>query len=237
MARSGAIGMTISAHRPLTIVICDDHPIVGQALRAQLESELNAQVQLGASFFQAHAAAAALPTLDMWILDINLPGEDIVRNVAQARALFPDAAIVVFSGSEDPDQLRRAAGLGINAFVPKSMSPDLLLAVLRRVIAGERYFPDMDWMIGQSPSGVAPCADAAASALPALGNGGAARLTDRQQSVLRELAKGKSNKEIARSLAISPMTVKVHLAQIFGTLGVSNRTEAVMAAARMGLLP
>jgi DNA-binding NarL/FixJ family response regulator len=218
------------ADRALSIVICDDHPIVGQALCTQLAGELGAEVQLGASFFQAHALAAALPSLDLWILDINLPGEELPRNIAQARALHPGAAIIIFSGSEDPAQLRMAAASGIDAFVPKSTAPDLLVAVLRRVLAGEKYFPDMAWLVSDRLAASGP-------AVPCGRDSGAVRLTDRQLAVLRHLAEGQSNKEIGRALAISPMTVKVHLAQIFGVLGVANRTEAVVTASRLGLIP
>lgn len=202
-------------------MICDDHPIVGEALRVHLSRELAAEVRHYTSFAAAHLVAAAMPALDLWILDINLPGEDVARNVAAARALRPDTPVVLFSGTEDAAQIRLAAASGAQAFLPKSMPPDMIVTLLRRVLAGERYFPN-------------PAVASGAITAPP---GSDVRLTDRQRAVLSCLAQGQANKEIGRTLAISPATVKVHLAQIFGVLGVANRTEAVIAAGRLGLIP
>jgi DNA-binding NarL/FixJ family response regulator len=202
------------------IIICDDHPIVGEALRLQLKSAFDANVHLSQCFNDARILAAVIGQIDLWILDLNLPGEDPAANFAAARSDWPDTPIVLFSGTEDAALLRLAADFHADAYLSKSFSPDLIIAALRRVLAGERC----------SLAKVPP----AAIDKP---EGGEVRLTDRQRTVLGCLAEGQTNKEIARSLAISPATVKVHLAQIFGMLTVANRTEAVVKASKLGLLP
>jgi DNA-binding NarL/FixJ family response regulator len=206
------------------IIICDDHPIVGEALRLQLQDEFGASVHLTQCFRDARMLAATIGRLDLWILDLNLPGEDPAVNVAAVRADWPDTPIVLFSGTEDAGLLRLAADCRPDAFLSKSFAPELILAALRKVLTGERH-----------------CLVPAPVPMPAANHSSSrrseVRLTDRQVSVLRCLAEGQTNKEIARTLDISPATVKVHLAQIFGLLGVANRTEAVMKAIKLELLP
>lgn len=202
------------------IIICDDHPIVCEALRLQLQDAFGASVYLTNCFRDARILAAALGRLDLWILDLNIPGEDPAVNFASVRADWPATPIVLFSGTEDASLLRFASDCRPDAYLSKSFAPNLILAALRKVLGGDRHC----------------LAPAPATALTTAARNDV-KLTDRQLSVLRLLAEGQTNKEIARSLSISPATVKVHLAQIFGLLSVTNRTEAVMKALKLGLLP
>lgn len=200
------------------IIICDDHPIVGEALRLQLQDEFGASVHLTNCFRDARILAAALGRLDLWILDLNIPGEDPAVNFASVRADWPATPIVLFSGTEDASLLRFASDCRPDAYLSKSFAPNLILAALRKVLGGDRHY-------------LAPAPELTTAARNHV------KLTNRQLSVLRLLAEGQTNKEIARSLSISPATVKVHMAQIFGLLSVTNRTEAVMKALKLGLLP
>jgi DNA-binding NarL/FixJ family response regulator len=202
------------------IIICDDHPIVGEALRLQLQDEFGASVHLTNCFRDARILAAAIGRLDLWILDLNIPGEDPAANFASVRADWPETPIVLFSGTEDASLLRFVSDCRPDAYLPKSFPPSLILAALRKVLGGDRH-----------------CLAPAAATNPTTAARNHSKLTARQLSVLRLLAEGQANKEIARSLSISPATVKVHLAQVFGLLSVTNRTEAVIKAIKLGLLP
>jgi DNA-binding NarL/FixJ family response regulator len=164
------------------------------------------------------------------LLDLHIPDEDPFANLRAARAALPDTLIVVFSGSEDAAHLRLALELDVRGFIPKSSNPEVIEAALRLVLAGGRYLPD--------PVRMMALAGPAGELRPreSLYPGPARDLTERQIEVLRMLAGGAENKQIARALGISPYTVKAHVAQVLQLLGASNRTQAVDIARRQGVI-
>lgn len=148
---------------------------------------------------------------DMILLDLNLPGvsgKEGVRRVAQR---FPEAKIIVLTGSDDTRLLTACLEVGARAYIHKSSPPEKLLATLRGLIGS----------IGGGPASDAPA--------PEL------QLSPRQQQVLAMLCDGLSNKEIARALDITDHTIRVHLAAVYRALGVSSRTRAVLIAKKLGL--
>ena len=228
----------------MRVLICDDHPIVAAALGMTLEAGFAAEVAIVGDCAAALAALAADGPVDLVLLDLNIPGEDAATNLAAMRAACPETPLVVFSGSDDPEQLRLALAMDVHGFLPKSARPEVLEAALRLVLAGGRYLPDTVRRLalaGETPAMMTPAVPSPAPApapapaptpAPAPSHG----LTARQQQVLERLASGCPNKQIARELGISPFTAKAHVAQLLLVLGAANRTEAVAIARARALI-
>lgn len=208
----------------MQVLICDDHPFMARALAMAMEQALGAEVTVVHRFADAAATAATLSDLRLCLVDFHIPGEDSAAGLGALRAAAPEARLLVFSGSEADADLRVALAAGAHGFLPKSASPDVIEAAVKLVLAGGRYLPERVEAL------------AFGTAEPPLPPPRTDALTGRQRDVLGHVARGLSNKEIARELAISPATVKVHVAQIIGILEASNRTEAVANARRAGLI-
>jgi DNA-binding NarL/FixJ family response regulator len=220
----------------MQVLICDDHPIVASAIGMTLENTFDAEVRVVSSCAAALGEATTQGPFDLLLLDLHIPGENPADNLRAARQTCPHTPIVVFSGSEDPAHLRLALEFDVRGFIPKSAPPEVIEAALRLVLAGGRYLPDHVRMLALSglPAGPVAGQPAAAPSVPVKLED--IRLTERQHEVLRMLARGAANKEIARHLGISPHTVKAHVAHVLMVLGASNRTHAVDLARRQELL-
>lgn len=220
----------------MRVLICDDHPIVASAMGMTIETLFDAQVEITGCCAGALALARDAGPYDLMLLDLHIPEEDPLDNLRAAREACPDTPIVVFSASEDAAHLRLALELDLHGFIPKSACPEVIEAALRLVMAGGRYLPDpvramaLAGEAGDHHPSESPRLQAA-TGLPA-----PRELTSRQIEVLRMLAEGAENKQIARTLGISPFTVKAHVAQLLQVLGASNRTQAVDIARRQGVL-
>ncbi len=213
----------------MKLLLADDHALFRQALRHIL-NELGPDTAIveAESLSKALALAQEHPDLDLALLDLKMPDVRGIDSVHVFRQRFPALPIVVLSASEDCDDIEAVLDAGALGFVPKSSPAAVLLGALRLVLEGGVYLPP------QLLSRVAPAPRAAQPTSPAFG--GHSRvdgLTERQIEVLRLLEQGKSNKEIARDLALSEGTIKIHLAAVFRALNVRNRTEAVLAAQRL----
>lgn len=217
----------------MRVLIADDHRLVVEGVKLKL-AELGSNVEFSvAEDVDALMQALDQAEPDVALIDLAMPGSDQARHLEQIRERFPRLPILVLSGSEDPSVMKRVLGMGINGYVPKAYSPDVMLSAVRLVMAGGIYVP---------PMALEPRRNIEASDPAALSehNGTALDehnqerlhelLTDRQMDVLRLLSQGKPNKVIARDLGISEGTVKIHLAAIFRALNVRNRVEAVVAA-------
>jgi DNA-binding NarL/FixJ family response regulator len=183
------------------------------------------QVVQAADYPSAWSAAENGP--DLILSDLVMPGATPLDGIARLRAAAPHAPILVITGNEDDELLLALFDLGIAGFAPKTSRSALIEAAVRLVLAGGRYLPPEVLDLVGRRSGAAP------SSPPA---GPVVRLTERQTEILRLMADGGSNKEIARALDLSPATVKTHAAAAFAGLGVVNRTEAVMRARSLGLI-
>jgi len=167
------------------------------------------------------------PDLDLLLLDLDLPDAEGMSGLVQIRARAPEVAIIVLSGDAPSGTVLDAIEAGAAGFIPKTSPAGVMQEALRRVLDGGVYLPPA-LARRTAAGGTGPeAAPAPATDLT--------HLTPRQCDVLRLLVEGKTNKLICRELELSESTVKTHLASIFRRLGATSRTQAVVAAARMGL--
>jgi DNA-binding NarL/FixJ family response regulator len=207
-----------------TCLICDDHAMMREALAGAVALGWpDAQVTQAADFPAAWTAAAAGP--DLIISDLVMPGASPIEGIGKLGAASPGTPILVVTGNEEDEVLLALFRLGIAGFAPKTSKSTIIEAAIRLVLAGGRYLPPRiaELAARQGAGGAASTASAV-------------RLTERQTDVLKLIATGESNKQIARDLDLSPATIKAHAAAAMAALGAVNRTEAVVRARELGLI-
>ena len=206
----------------MNILLIDDHPLFMEGMRTVL-TQLADAVSIQTCGSCEEALTMVDDDFDLVMLDINLPGISGLDGLQQIRHLAPATPLVVMSASEDRNKVLRAIELGAKGFIPKSSTPDIIINALNLVLSGGVYLP-------------MAVLDTVNSVQARSGNSEGQNLTPRQIEVLQLLAEGHSNKAIARQLSMAENTVRVHVSAILRYLGVNNRTEAGLAATRMGLL-
>jgi DNA-binding NarL/FixJ family response regulator len=207
-------------------LICDDHAMMRDALAGAVALGWpQANVVQAVDFPSAWAAAAERP--DLIISDLVMPGATPLEGVRRLKAAAPASPILVVTGNEEDALLIDLFELGIAGFAPKTSKSAIIEAAIRLILAGGRYLPPRIAELASRRPG--PEAGRAPRVVTA-------RLTDRQVDVLKLTAQGRSNKEIARDLDLSPATIKAHMAAAIAVLGAANRTEAVVKAQGMGLI-
>jgi len=214
----------------MKFLVVDDHTLIREAMRGILLG-----LRSGASVLEAADAGAALSTLqahpdtDLVLLDLHLPDQDGLQVLATMAERHPAVAVVVLSGDKDQATMRRALDLGAQGYIPKAETHQVLASALALVLAGGIYVPPAALRGAPAQAPAAPAAGPSPASAAALG------LTDRQFEVLALLMQGKNNKLICRALDLAEPTVKNHISAILKALGVSSRTEAVLAVTRLGL--
>ena len=203
------------------VVIVDDHPLFREALSQTIGMVLeNATVDQAASLDELTAMMEAGRTIDLVLLDLNMPGVQGYSGLMYLRAQYPQVPVVVVSATEDPRTIRRCLELNASGFIPKSRSAAEIRAALTAVLAGGVWQPPgID--LGTGDPQPSPMARRMAS------------LTPQQMRVLMMLGEGLLNKQIAYKLDVSEATVKAHVSAILQKLGVDSRTQAVIAMSRM----
>jgi len=227
----------------MKVLLVDDHPLILSALQSVIQGLGDDVTVLGASSAaEARAALQQDDAYDLVLLDLSLGDADGFEVLSEFRAAYPALPVVVVSASDRTSDVIRAIDLGAMGFVPKRASNDLLFEALRMVMSGGLYVPPM--MLGldttavesdtvpdvMRPKGAEPRGAAHGLPMPRLESVG---LTPRQHEVLGLLLQGKPNKLIARDLNVSVETVKDHVAAVLRALGVSSRTQAVLAVSQM----
>ncbi|MEO1765965.1 response regulator transcription factor [Thiobacter aerophilum] len=217
----------------MRILLADDHSLFREGLLHVLK-ELGTEpdVVQAADYPGALEVAERNPDLDLALLDLNMPGLDGLTGVRTFRGRFPLIPVIVLSASESPEDVRQALEAGVLGYIPKSSTAQVMLSAIKLVLAGGVYLPTL-LLAHEGVTQASP----PPRQTSVTGRRGTRGLTERQLQVLALLAEGKPNKVIARTLDITEGTVKIHLAAIFQTLGVRNRTEAVIAAQEMDLAP
>jgi len=210
---------------PIRVLIVDDHPVVRRGLRVLLEVQDGIEVVGEAGDGPAALAQAAELTPDVILLDLKLPGMDGHAVLAELKAAASPgqqsrARVLVLTSATEPASASLAVRSGASGVLYKDVDPDALVRAIRSVHDGHLLL-----------------APEAAGSLVRQGNSGGAAggidsLTGREREVLAEIAKGRSNREIARALTVSEKTVKAHVSAVLAKLGVQDRTQAALVAVR-----
>lgn len=209
----------------MKILLVDDHPLFIEGMRGILKRlHEHIVIHTAGSCEEALELTENDDDMDLVLLDLNLPGMSGLDGLQQLRHQLPATPIVLLSASEDRNKVLRAIELGAKGYIPKSSSSDIIITALQLVLSGGVYLP-------------MAVLDAVNSAQSKTSNADGQTLTPRQVEVLSLIAEGHSNKSIANHLSMAENTVRVHVGAILRFLDVTNRTEAGVAASRMGLLP
>jgi NarL family two-component system response regulator LiaR len=205
----------------IRVLIVDDHAVVREGLRTFLgmlpDIEIAGEAVAGAGAVEA--AAKVHP--DVVLMDLVMPGMDGVEATRKVREQNPDARVIVLTSFAEEEKVFPALRAGAAGSLLKDVKPAELAETIRAVARGEsRLSPDVTKKV--------------LSGIAAGGPGGAAALTPREEEVLRCLARGRSNKEIAADLFIAEKTVKTHISSILAKLELADRTQAAVYAVKHG---
>jgi DNA-binding NarL/FixJ family response regulator len=205
------------------VLIVDDHPIVHDGVAAVLRSEADIRVVGSAEDAMTAVKQIHADRPDVVLLDLHLPGEEGVSGVTRIVNAHPDVRVIVFTAYDADEYVFGAIRAGARGYVLKGSPAQELVRAIRQVHAGQSYVsPAIGAKLARQVSG------------PQRSGG---LLTPRELAVLRLVAVGQSNRQIAASLGITERTVKFHVTAIFNKLGADNRAQAVAVAGRRGLLP
>jgi len=202
---------------PIRIFSVDDHPLLREGIAALVNSQPD-MIVAG----EAATGAEALQLFkqlqpDVTLLDLRLPDTSGIDILIAIRTEFPDARIIMLTTFEGDVEIHRALQAGARGYLLKNMPPSELLDVIRQVHAGKKRIP---------PAIASQLAEHMSDET----------LTEREIEVLREVAGGNKNKDIANKLFISEETVKVHVKHIMEKLGAADRTQAVTIGVRRGII-
>jgi two-component system response regulator NreC len=206
--------------QPIRIVLADDHAVVRSGLRMLLDSEPEFEVVAEASDVDSAARYVRGHHPQVLILDLNMPGGSSLEAIPKIREESPDTQIVVLTMQQEPAFARQALGAGALGYVLKEAADEELVEAVRRAAVGESYLnPRLGARIAAEPPPGPPD-----------------DLSEREVDVLRLIALGHTNSEIAEQLFLSVRTVETHRSHIQQKLGLSSRAELVGYALDRGLI-
>jgi DNA-binding NarL/FixJ family response regulator len=202
---------------PIRILVVDDHFMVRIGLSASLNAESDMEVVAEVRTGEAALEAYERYRPNLVLMDMHLPGMNGAETTAALVRDYPEACVLMLSTHSAEDEIQRAMEAGARGYVLKSVIREELLRAIRDVHAGKRHLD------------------------PIVASHLAERIehntiTSRELEVLHMVAKGWGNKEIAKALSISEFTVKLHVSHVLEKLNVADRTEATIAAVRMGII-
>jgi len=204
-----------------TIIIAEDHPMFRASLVVTLRRLMPEATFLEiASQGELEQTLARGGDVRLVLLDLKIPGAHGLSCLVFLRAEYPGVPVAIISGGAHPETIDRARELGAAAFIPKSASIDTIVQALSCVVRGELWFPEPDGAPGGRAQRRPEQLD---------------MLTPQQLRVLKYLADGMLNKQIADILGVSEGTVRAHVTAVLRKLGVSTRTQAVILVTEMDL--
>ncbi|OSQ38557.1 response regulator [Thalassospira mesophila] len=214
----------------MNILLADDHDLVRDGITSFLQTAApDVTIAQAKDFAEALAIVNGERSIDLTILDLNMPGMNGLSGLTVMRQKYPDVPVVILSGSVKRSDVLNALEHGASGYLPKTLSGKSLINALRLVMSGEKYIPSA---LLEDDGGTIRPGEIDLDGLEP--DNPLRQLTNREREVLALLTKGLSNKEIAKQLSVREITVKVHLTGIFKKLGAANRTQAVKIAMQLG---
>jgi DNA-binding NarL/FixJ family response regulator len=204
----------------IKVLIADDHPVVRQGLRTFLGVQEDIEVVGEAADGAEVVSRAESLTPDVILLDLKMPGVDGLSALRELGERGNSARVLVLTSVGERARVLPVVRAGAAGYIYKDVDPDALVQAIRAVHDGHVLF--------------APEA-ADAMLTPEADDKDTVQLTEREREVLGEIARGRSNREIARALVVSEKTVKTHVSNILMKLGLQDRTQAALYAVRHGL--
>ncbi len=210
----------------MRFLIADDHPMYLEALTHQVrKTYADVEIITAGTLEETLTSLDSVPDYSLILLDFSMPGMKGAHSVAELTSIAGKCPLVVMSGVAEPSDVAACVKAGARGFLPKTLEGSVFASVLGTILAGGTYVPteylNPDYL-GNS--------DKNTNAIKK------SDFTPREFDVLVRLAKGASNKEIARDLGLQEVTVKLHLTRIFAKMGVRNRSQAAVMAVSAGLV-
>ncbi len=206
------------------MLICDDHTLVRSGLRRLLETDEEIEIVADVGSADEAVRAARLEKPDVVVLDVVMPGKGGLDVLGEIRQAAPQGAILMLSMQDDPEYVREAFAGGATGYLLKEAADEELTAAIRVVANGQRYvYPPLGARLAMADAETQAKADADP-------------LSDREHEILRLLALGHTNQEIARMLFLSVRTVETHRAHVMQKLRLTTRAELVHYALENGIL-
>lgn len=207
----------------IKVFVADDHELVRYALRTMLEAEGDIAVVGEADDSTTALEGVRQAKPDVLVLDLRMPGEGGIEVCRQVRESCPDTSVLVLTSFDEDEELFGVLAAGACGYLLKDTRPERIVHAIRAFADGQAVFDSAvaNRIITGRPQGNDDLAEP---------------LSEREMEVLQLMAKGMSNKEIGRALWIGETTVKTHVSHILRKLGQSDRTQAVLAAVKIGLV-
>ncbi len=207
---------TTADTKKIRILLVDDHTAIRMGLTTAIgdapDMEVIADVEDGQEAIEAYR----IHQPDVVVLDLRMQGMNGVDTIRALRSEFGSPRVLIYSNYSKGEELYQAIKAGASGIVAKDMTLDRLLEAIRTVHSGDQFIPSQ--------------------IAARIGERLIAQLSPREMEVLKHLARGLSNKEIAAQLGLVVGTVKIHIANIFSKLGVSDRTQALVTAVKRGII-
>jgi DNA-binding NarL/FixJ family response regulator len=231
--------------KPIRIVIADDHGLVRQGFRGMLSREEAFEVVGEAEDGREAVEISSRLQPDLVLMDVRMPKMDGLAATREIKQLLPETSVLMVTMQENPDYLVKAVKAGAAGYILKGSPNSQIIGSIHRVLEGEsplnqelamqvinRLATEATQAGPASPQQQPPPDEEAPESPDELLH----TLTEREIQVLRLIARGLTNRQIAQTLVVSTLTVKTHVQRIIGKLGVSDRTQAAVRAAELGLL-
>jgi DNA-binding NarL/FixJ family response regulator len=227
--------MSTATKQPLRVAIADDHRLMLDGIKRALETAPD--ITVVGEAMSGEDVLKLVPEVmpDVVIMDLRMPRGDGLTTLAHLKKAYPDLKVIILSMFEDQENIEKALKGGAAGYVVKSINPLDLPTTIRQVMDGTVHLATVRGNTPPPAEGEEPAAMHPSPPVTAT-SPGAGTLTERELSILRLVAEGLSNLDIATQLFVTEQTVKFHLSNIYRKLAVSNRTEATRYAYRNGLI-